>query len=41
VDARGRVPSRVFGEADFAEGELAAALGRLVDEAERAAPGAR
>jgi peroxiredoxin len=41
VDARGRVRSWVFGEADFAEGELAAALERLIEEAERAAPGAR
>lgn len=37
VDAEGRVRSWVFGECDWSEGELAAALERLLGEAERAA----
>jgi len=36
VDARGRVQFSVFGECDWSEGELAAALNRLLGEAERA-----
>jgi len=39
VDAQGRVRSWVFGECDWSEGELAAALERLLGEAERASRG--
>jgi hypothetical protein len=39
VDAEGRVRSSVFGECDWSQGELAAALERLLGEAERAVRG--